>query len=80
MTEEELLKYITITDDKVIFDKSFYVDIIIPCINNTINKQQLISFSEDKIKEYEEMHVDNDEALIVFQEVLDFINKGGKNE
>ena len=41
-------------------------------------KQQLISFLEEKIKEYEKMYVDNDEPLIVLQEVLDFVKKGSK--
>ena len=43
-----------------------------------IPKQPIISFLKGKIKEYEEMYVDNDEALIVLQKVLDFVNKGGK--
>lgn len=47
-------------------------------INDFIPKQQLISFLKDKIKEYEGMYVDNDEALIILQEVLDFVNRGGK--
>ena len=53
-------------------------------------KQQLISFLEDKIKEYKE-YIDTykkekigncklycEAKLFVYQEVLDFVNKGGK--
>ena len=96
MTEEELLKHMTITDDKVIFDKEFYVDIVVSCMNNAVNKTKLISFLEDKIKEYKnklnniyETHNENDVFYLnieythyirIFQEVLDFVNKGGKNE
>ena len=50
MSEEELLRHMSFTDDKVIFDKFFYENVIIDSMNNAINqKQQLISFSEDKI-------------------------------
>ena len=57
------------------YEKDELVDII---LENEEEKQQLISFLEDKIKEYEGMYVDNDEALIILQEVLDFVNRGGK--
>ncbi len=54
-----------------------------------VEKQQLISFLEDKIKEYKE-YIDTykkskigncklycEAKLFVYQEVLDFVNKGG---
>ncbi len=49
-------------------------------------KQQLISWLEDKIKEYEVVPADINELdynclvgkYIAFQEVLDFVNEGGK--
>ena len=85
MTEEELLKYVTITDDKVIFDKNFYEDIMIPCMKNTINKKILIYFLEDKIKNITNyaisfgLTIDKDishEIDIkknIYQEVLDYV-------
>ncbi len=61
--------------------------------NEYIEKQQLISFLEDKIKEYKEKiskydlwHEAGEDInfLIlkkqIYQEVLDFIEKGGKDE
>ena len=67
--------------------QNFYEDIIMPCMNNAINKNKLISFLEDKIKECEkeiEKFLDREYYCIAldkkeaFQEVLDFVNKGGK--
>ena len=89
MSEEELLRHMSFTDDKVIFDKFFYENVIIDSMNNAINqKQQLISFSEDKIKEYrlnKDLSYSDDFWFYkgkeeAFQEVLDFVNKGGKDE
>ena len=53
-------------------------------------KQQLIKFLENKIKEYESLIFENSitasdneilfykQKLTAFQEILDFVNKGGK--
>ena len=53
-------------------------------------KQQLISFLEEKIKEYRNMNIGllyqdtsrihHEAKIIAYQETLDFINKGGKDE
>ncbi len=57
--------------------------------NEYIEKQQLINWLEDKIREIEEKIKDlnyneieyYDEVRIdIYQEVLDFVNKGGKDE
>ena len=41
-------------------------------------KQQLISFLEDKIKEYSKFSGEDEEILTVLQEVLDFVNGDDK--
>ena len=57
MTEEELLKHMTITYDIVIFDKNFYENTIMSCIDNSIKiKHILIEFEkwlEEEIKQHQ---------------------------
>ena len=56
--------------------------------NRYINKQQLISFLENKIKEYDKSIKEYAKPIskyvkakkIALLEVLDFVNKGGKDE
>lgn len=61
MSEEELLKYMHFTDDNVVFDKSFYQNIMLPCFKNTITykkivellqkeKQDLIDYLKDLVE------------------------------
>ena len=62
------------------------------CTDDCISKKQLISFLEDKIKECEQyislynkgfMSVDVERIIYkkkTYKEVLNFINKGGKDE
>ena len=62
----------------------------VPSIKKLFNeKQQLIKFLEDKIKEHDEKIKNNnykgstiveryEEIIKAYQEVLDFVNKGGK--
>ncbi len=95
MTKCEICKYQENCPDIVEFDSVW-------CIahrklpknfgNKYIEKQQLISFLEDKIKEYEKLKkylYEKENTKLVrkatisgcigaFQEVLDFVNKGGK--
>lgn len=42
MNEEELLKHISFTDDKVIFDKSFYQEVMLPCFSNSITYKNIV--------------------------------------
>ncbi len=79
-----------IDENKTILDTNFYL-YLLKCENE---KQQLISFLEDKInlcnkdiKKLSENYCDyfsiikeNQVMLKVFQEVLDFVNKGGKDD
>lgn len=37
MSEEELLKYLKVTDNEVIIDRKFYENVIINCINNALD-------------------------------------------
>ena len=75
-------------------NKNFYKKVYING-EECIEKQQLISFLEDKIKEcnrnlktfegkeqgdYSVYYYYAERDKKAFQEVLDFINKGGKNE
>ena len=94
MTEEELLKFINITDDLVIIDKEFFEKVLNPCMEIAVNKhKQLISFLEDKIKEnklnllnlknnigttYEEIGKYKG-GLQAYLETLDFV-KGDEND
>ena len=90
MTEEELLKFINITDDLVIIDKDFYEEVIIPCMDNAINKQKLIDFLKGKINSQKQLlkawtkdaynYNYQYGMLFAYKEILDFVNKGGKDE
>ncbi len=53
MSEEELLKYMTITEDKVIFDKVFYENTVINCINNSIKTKYILAEFEKWLEERE---------------------------
>ena len=88
---------INIYGDLMIIDKeNENIKIItVPSIKRLFNeKQQLISFLEDKIKEYKKtekyLYEEENTKLVekarvmgiigAYQEVLDFVNKGGKDE
>ena len=95
-TFEEFVNQYSFKDDKEIYTNGSG---LIPTFrlkqwkeHKNNEKQQLISFLEDKIKEYDEKinafyetYFDKncpnlESKLEAFQEVLDFVNKGGKDE
>ncbi len=89
---ENNIKYdINIYGDLMIIDneKQNIKIVEVPNIKKLFNeKQQLIKFLKDKIKEYEVVPSDINELdynclvgkYIALQEILDFVNKGGKDE
>ena len=87
MDIEMLKKYITFTKDKVIIDNDFYEKVLAPSMDNAIKfKQQLISFLKNLIEEtecaydYKENDYKNSGKWNLLNEILDFVNKGGKDE
>lgn len=51
MSEEELLKYMTITDDKIIFDRVFYENTVMNCIDNAIKIKHILTEFEKWLEE-----------------------------
>ena len=90
MSEEELLKFIKITDDLVIIDKDFYEEVMIPCMDNAVDQhQQLIGFLKEKIDSQKRLLKDwkmdtynynyQNGMLFAYKDTLDFV-KGDKDE
>lgn len=42
MSLEELMKNMSFTDDKVVFDKYFFYNILLPCFKNSIAYKKLL--------------------------------------
>lgn len=58
MSEEELLNYMSFTDDKVIFDKQFYQDVMLSCFNNSIKYKIIIKQLHQENKQLKEKLID----------------------
>ena len=65
MNEEELLKYMSFTDDKVMFDKCFYQEVMMPCFSNSITYKNIVK----------ELEKENQQLKEQLQQKEDIINK-----
>lgn len=54
MNEEELLKYMSFTDDKVMFDKCFYQEVMMPCFSNSITYKNIVKELEKENQQLKE--------------------------
>lgn len=65
MNEEKLLKYMSFTDDKVMFDKCFYQEVMMPCFSNSITYKNIVK----------ELEKENQQLKEQLQQKEDIINK-----
>lgn len=68
MNEEELLKYMIFTDDKVMFDKCFYQEVMMPCFSNSITYKNIVK----------ELEKENQQLKNQLQQKEDIIDKARK--
>ena len=54
MNEIELLKYMSFTDDKVMFDKCFYQEVMMPCFSNSITYKNIVKELEKENQQLKE--------------------------
>ena len=80
MNKEELLKYMSFTDDKVMFDKCFYQEVMMPCFSNSITYKNIVKELEKENQQLKQQlqqrdNIINDVIHYIRTELLCFDNE-----
>ena len=82
MSEEEIVKYVVVTNDSVIIDRNFYNNVLLPCMDKGVEIKNILTEFEKWIDEKNMTDLDENYTVVRLADIKDKLQelKEGKNE